>query len=154
MAWSGQCGVWCRGGPQPGWVPIHAGISLHVPSRFPSTLGGTSPGPCKAKCRAAGKAPCEHMRNLWWHTSRGRRTRCPGSGYSKGMARGRTSVRHILGARIRATLLTQGVRPAWLSGSLRRAGAGAVLWRVRPSQSPWGISADMATWQDALMKNT
>ena len=64
VAWSSQCGVWCRGGPQPGWVPTHAGLSLRVPSRFPSTLGSTSPGACKAKCRAAGKAPCEHMRNL------------------------------------------------------------------------------------------
>ena len=36
----------------------------------------------------------------------------------------------------------------------QEGGGGAVLWRVRPSQSPWGISADMATWQDALMKNT
>ena len=145
-------GSGARGGPQARWVPTHAGLSWSVPSRFSSTLGSTSPGPCKAKCRAAGKAPREHTGNLRWHSSRGRITGCPSSGHSTGTARKGTRAHHILGAQVRATCPTQGVRPAWLSGSLtRRAGAGRGSGESGHPRAP---GASLLTWQDALKKNT
>lgn len=144
-----RCGVWCRGRTLSKLVPQLASSSeyslrVHLPS------GSTSPGPCKAECRAAGRAPRERMR-LAVAFQQGRITGCPSSGHIRAQQGKEQCTSHSEDPD-QSYGSTRGVRPAWPQGPpAGRSGAGAVLWRSGHPRAP-GASAYM--WQDALRKNT